>query len=72
MYSRALTLERSVRFLAVGAALVALAAAAPPAEATDHNARVTEYLLLQQRDGVLHPNACVAEYLLLQERDTGP
>jgi hypothetical protein len=58
----------TVRLLAVGAALVALAAAAAPAEATDHNARVAEYLF-QHRDAN-YRNACVAEYLLLQHRST--
>jgi hypothetical protein len=57
-----------VRFLAVAATLVALAAAAPPAQAADHNARVAEYLL-QHRDAGQR-NGCVAEYFL-QHRDAG-
>jgi hypothetical protein len=56
------------QLLAVAAALCALAAAASPAEASDHNARVAEYLL-QHRDAA-HHNARVAEYLL-QHRNEG-
>jgi len=69
MLSHALPRGNPVRFLAAAATLVALAAATPPADATDHNARVAEYLLLQDRD-TGDRNACVAEYLL-QHGDSG-
>jgi hypothetical protein len=63
MSRNALTQGGAVRSLAVAAALMTLAATAPPAEASDHNARAAEYLLLQHRDAGQR-NACVAEYLL--------
>ena len=62
----ALTRGGPVRFLAVAATSIILTAAATPAqatEATDHNARVAEYLLLQHPAAAYH-NARVAEYLL--------
>ena len=70
MFSRALTRRGPARCLAVAAAFAALTSAEPPAEATDHNARVAEYLLLQDRDAHAH-NACVADYLILRQRDPG-
>lgn len=66
MFSRAFIRGGLTPFLAAATALVALTAAASPAGAIDHNARVAEYLLLQHPDAGDH-NARVAEYLLQHE-----
>jgi hypothetical protein len=53
------------QLVAVAGSLVALNAAAPAGPASDHNARVAEYLLVHQRDVGQH-NARVSEHLLLE------